>query len=109
MRRPPTPVEGQAARDVGGHRESAPTSSAPRRKNQAVQLRCSPRFRRLVDLLHQLGPRPTGELLIELATAHGIEGDILDRLERMARLDPAMVALVDAREWPPLPMHEVAA
>jgi hypothetical protein len=55
-----------------------------------------------------LGPRPTGELILEIATAHGLEADVLDRLERFARIDPALMARLDARDWPPLPQSEVA-
>src|SRR5688500_9601844 len=50
-------------------------------------LRRDARFRHLVHRLHQLGPRPAGELLLELADAYGIESDILARLEKLAELD----------------------
>jgi hypothetical protein len=71
-------------------------------------LRLDPRFRQLTDRLWRLGPRPTGELILEIAAAHGFEAEVLDRLERFARIDPALVAGVDARDWPPLPSSEVA-
>jgi hypothetical protein len=63
----------------------------------------------MVDHLHRLGPRPVGELLISLAVEHSIEAEILARLERFGRLDPATVARIEARDWPALPLHGVAA
>jgi hypothetical protein len=71
-------------------------------------LRADPRFRRMVDHLHQLGPRPVGELLIEIAHKHGIEDDTLDLLEKFAGLDPATVAALEARDWPPLPLRRAS-
>jgi hypothetical protein len=80
--------------------------SRPRRPAQ--HRRCCPRFRGLTQHLHQLGPRPVGELLLALADAHGIEGDILARLEKFAELDPVAVARLGGRTWPPVPLSEVA-
>jgi hypothetical protein len=34
--------------------------------------------------------------------------DVLDWLEPFARIDPALVARLDERDWPPLPLSEVA-
>jgi hypothetical protein len=48
------------------------------------------------------------ELLLELADAYGIEGDILARLEKFAELDPVAVARLGGRTWPPVPLSEVA-
>jgi hypothetical protein len=83
--------------------DAAQDSSRPR-PSQA--LRCDLRFRRLVEHLHQLGPRLVGELL--LAAERGIEDEILARLERYGRLDPAMVATIEARDWPPPPIRVAA-
>jgi hypothetical protein len=73
-----------AAVDAAGKLQTVAHNSPNLRPSQ--HLRADPRFRRLVDRLHQLGP--LGELLIEIAVAHQIEGGILDRLERMAALQP---------------------
>jgi hypothetical protein len=35
------------------------------------------------------------------------KADVLDRLERFARIDPALVARLDERDWPPLPLSEI--
>jgi hypothetical protein len=66
-------------------------------------LRRDPRFRALVNHLHRLGPRPIGEALITLSGNR--ERELLAVLEEFARLDPATVAAVGARNWPPLPVH----
>ena len=75
----------------------------------AQHLRLDPRFRLLTDRLHQLGARPLGELLLELARDHGIESAVPAKIEAFAELDPVAIAQLDARYWPPLPLHEVAA
>jgi len=52
------------------------------------------RRQHLVRHLHLLGERAVDELLVELAVAHGIEADIIARLETYGRLDPQwLVAL----------------
>jgi hypothetical protein len=75
----------------------------------AQPLRLDPRFRRLTGQLHQLGPRPLGEPLLELARDHGIANSVLAKLEEFAKLDPAAIARLDAHHWPPLPLHEAEA
>jgi hypothetical protein len=45
------------------------------------------RLRRLAAHLHSLGPRPLHEFLREIAAG----ADLFERLERYARLDPAIV------------------
>jgi hypothetical protein len=79
-----------------------------RPRGPAQHRRCCPRFRGLTEHLHQLRPRSVGELLLELADPHGIEGDILARLEKFADLDPVAVARLRSRTWPPLPPSEMA-
>ena len=54
------------------------------------------RFRRLVRHLHRLGPRPVGELLLEVAAD---QDELLRRLEDLARWDPAVVAWLGADDW----------
>jgi hypothetical protein len=63
---------------------------------------------RLSIRLWRLGLRLTGELLLEIPAAHGLEADVLDRLNRFARIDPALVARPGAGDWPPLPLSELA-
>jgi hypothetical protein len=74
----------------------ATASSAVRRNNQ--------RFRRLLERLHQLGPRPVGELLLEVANGR----DLIEALEEYARLDPAVVEALGVRDWPTPPIARVA-
>jgi hypothetical protein len=61
----------------------------------------------LVHRLHRLGPRPLGELLLELGRVHQIEADVTWRLERIAMLDPAVVAALGGRDWPRAPLELV--
>jgi hypothetical protein len=71
-------------------------------------LRRDARFRDLVHRLHQLGPRPTGELLVEIAAAHGLEAEITIALEFCGEFGPMAVARLGGRTSPPLPLSEVA-
>ncbi len=58
------------------------------------------RRRHLVRHLHRLGERAIDELLIELGQAHGIEADIIARLERYATIDINELRAVGAdRLW----------
>jgi hypothetical protein len=50
------------------------------------------RFQNLSAHLHRLGPRPTFELLKEVARG----ADVVERLERYARLDPDLVEALGA-------------
>ena len=54
------------------------------------------RFRHLAEHLHRLGPRPTYELLREIAAG----ADVVERLERYAALTPEVVHAVGAEEMP---------
>jgi hypothetical protein len=56
----------------------------------------NPAFRRLVRRAWRLGPRPIGELLLEIAPDHRV---LIRRLERYAGLDPALVEAANARDW----------
>jgi hypothetical protein len=97
----PRPGRGNAAPpelDLEGSDFGPATSSSKTFPPQA-----SPRFRHLVRRLHALGPRPVGELLLELARAHGIADDIARRLEVYAALDPTVVAALDGQDWPSIP------
>ena len=100
------------AAPVTPHRRAAAAKASaqlPRPSaGRSTPLRQSPRFKRLTDHLHRLGPRPTGELLLALVEEHDIEADVLRGLEKFARLDPATVARVDGRHWPPPALKAIA-
>ena len=67
------------------------------------------RFSSLVKRVHELGPRPTGELLLEMIGKDaGLQADALLLLERYAALDPAMVRALDGDDFTPPPIHAVA-
>lgn len=63
-----------------------------------------PRLQRLVTTVHGLGPRAVAELLTEFAAAHDAEADLLDRLERYARLDPGMSGAFGGDRFPHRPL-----
>ena len=69
-----------------------------------MQPLAGPRFEAIVKHLHNLGPRPVAELLIEIATTTGQSRFIADRLEEYARLDPEIVRFVGADRFPPIPL-----
>lgn len=71
----------------------------------AAQLRRDARFRRLVDHVHGLGPRPCGEAMITVAQGR----DLIEPLEQYANLDPAWIAALDGRHWPPVPLTIVGS
>ncbi len=62
----------------------------------------------LAQHLHDLGPRPVAECLLEIAgnddRAHIT---LLTALERYSKLTPAMVAAAGADVFPPVPLQEV--
>ncbi len=66
------------------------------------------RFHRLIDHLHQLGPRPVAELLTELVgTDEQARRDVLGLLEKYGGLDPALVHALGGSGFPAPPLHEV--
>ncbi len=66
------------------------------------------RYHMLVTRLHALGPRPTGELLLEVIGGdEQIRDNVFALLERYARLTPAGVHAVGADVFPPPPLHVV--
>jgi hypothetical protein len=80
---------GPAALDEG--RDIAPL----RRRCHADRL-----FRSRVRRLHQLGPRPVGELLGEIVARYPRIGPFVDeRLAVLAGLDPAWVRWTGADDW----------
>ncbi len=64
----------------------------------------------LAQHLHDLGPRPVAECLLEIAgNDDGARITLLAALERYARLDPATVRRVGGDVFPPAPLHAVPA
>lgn len=60
------------------------------------------RFRRGSEHMHRLGPRAIAELLAEIGAAHGITGDVLERLEAWRRLRPeTLAAVLGGQQFPP--------
>jgi hypothetical protein len=62
-------------------------------------------FRHEIEALHRLGPRVTGELIVDLVRCHGPE--VRSRMVTFAALDPEALAALDALLWPPLPIYRV--
>lgn len=58
-----------------------------------------PRLQHLAERVHRLRPRPLHELIVELAERFGPE--IIDRLERHARLDPRILRAIGGDKFPP--------
>ena len=65
------------------------------------------RFHRQVERLHALGPRATGELLLEIAECLGCRTFVDQRLETFARLDPEVIRELVGDAFPRPPLHEV--
>jgi len=106
------PPSKRQRRVAGGAAPSATVRTSAQSSSRSIGtaqlLGLDPRFRRWLNRLWRLRPRLTGEPLLEIAAAHGLEADVLDRLERFARIGPALVARHNARDWPPLPLSEMA-
>ena len=73
-------------------------------KQEAVQRL---RRMRLVERVHNLGPRIAFELLDELDRHHGIGADLDRRLARYAGLDPEILRAVGGDRFPRLPIRIV--
>jgi len=68
-----------------------------------------PRFPRLIEHLHRLGPRAVGELLAEIATKWDIpDDDLVSTLERYGRLSPEMLAALNGVRFASPPMTAIA-
>lgn len=59
------------------------------------------RMRRGAEHLHHLGARAVSEFLIELALAHGIETDLIARLDEWRRITPAQVRAAGGDRFAP--------
>lgn len=66
------------------------------------------RFRRHVNHICRLGPRPVGELLLQLVgTQDDARTALIVLLERYGELDAGVVQALGADVFPPAPLHEV--
>ena len=65
------------------------------------------RFRRGGEHLHRLGARAVAEMLAEIGEAHGITGDVLQRLEAWRELSPEILAAVLGRQQFPPSVQQV--
>ena len=98
-------------RPAGGAAPSATvrisTQSFSRSIGTAQLLRLA-RFRQLTNRLWRSGPRLTGELLLEIAAAQGLEAEIMIALEFYGEFGPMAVARLGGRTSPTLPLEVVA-
>ena len=70
----------------------------------AASLVASPRRQRATEHLHNLGPRPVLEALVEVEA-----GADLDRvLADFAQLEPKTVSRLGGNRFPPMPLREVS-
>lgn len=67
-----------------------------------------PQYRRLIVHLHEQGTRPVGELLAEIAVAHGLQADISERLARFAAIPDNALDVTNGRCFSPDPIYEVS-
>ena len=82
--------------------------SDPRYTAPVANTTADPKFQRLVEHLHALGPRPVGEFLLELSAGDpDMEITIQANLERYARLDAEMVKGLGGDRFPALPLYDM--
>jgi hypothetical protein len=62
-------------------------------------------FRRRVQRLHRLGPRPIGELLLELAEVSGRRTWLDMKLAEYGDINGATLDVLGARDWPRPILH----
>jgi hypothetical protein len=65
------------------------------------------RLHRQVERVHALGPRATGELLVEIGEQRSCRTFIDQRLEGYADLDPETVKALDGDKFPRPPLYRV--
>jgi hypothetical protein len=58
------------------------------------------RFERLVEAIHDLGPRVLGEFLRELGAQHFCQTEIEVALQRYSALDAVILRELGADRWP---------
>ena len=73
----------------------------------AAEIVADLRFRRLVQRLHALGPRVTGEAFAHLGAKHGIQTSIEQTVEHFTELEPETLQAAGGNDfWQP-PLHGV--
>ena len=109
----PSPTSEARARDTGNRWISDFLGEGPdaERAHRFLDRRLlDVRYHMLVTRLHTLGPRPCGELLLEVIGGNErLRDDVFALLERYTRLTPEEVQAVGADVFPPGPLHEVPA
>ena len=90
----------RAGAEVGSTGRLNTTSCIP--SGPTAQPLAGPRLEHLCRQVHNLGPRPLAEMLVEIATATGEPGLIADRVEAYAALDPEIVRALGADRFPPM-------
>ncbi len=115
--RPPGAVTGQAAEKRWASFKNRSEYTAPAVSPQAAGLRpigsiaaevvADLRFRRQIQKLHDLGPRPIAEFLGELGAERSIRSIIDRKLERYAALDPKALEATNGSDSWPAPIQEV--
>ena len=60
-----------------------------------------PRWERMIERVHALGPRPLAELLAEIAAVTGQHVRVVDLVEEYVALDPAVLRAVGGDRFPP--------
>ncbi len=73
----------------------------------AAEIIANLRFRQLVERLHALGPRVTGECLAHLGAKHSIQTSIEQTVEHFAELDPEVLETTGGDRFWPIPLHKV--
>ena len=105
---PPGQERERRLRTETAHLENTGNSdSAYNRSAASPQDAASARLRRqrLVAVIVGLGERCVYELFAELDRDHGLGGDLDDRLERYARLDPTILHAVGGDRFPTSPIR----
>ncbi len=64
-------------------------------------------FRRTVERIHRLGPRPLAELLAEIGEQRLCRTYLEQRIRRYADIDPEHLVALDAEGFPRPPLYEV--
>jgi hypothetical protein len=90
------PARAPAVHRLGDDRSASCSPIRPAPQDHG-RLRRDPRFHRLTERLLELGARPVGELLLEVAAGC----DLIEACEEYAQLNPAAVERLEARDWPP--------
>ena len=99
------PLTENARCDTGAVKAGRRFTSEYTQNRRALQASAeigSARWDRNIEHLHRLGPRPTAELLIEIARDTGRPDIVGDRVEAYAQLDRAVLRAVGGDRFPPI-------